>query len=128
MALRSHKELDVWQKAMKLVEEVYKITDQLPGEEKFSLTRQIRRAAVSVPANIAEGYGRFHRGDYIHHLSIAMGSLQELDTQIEIAVRLESIALADIRTALSLVEDVGKMLNRLVRSLTPGPYPRSPRS
>jgi len=78
----------------------------------------MQRAAVSIPANIAEGYGRSHRGDYLHHLSIAMGSLQELDTHIEIVRRLgllEDVALRDLRP---LGDEVGRLLTRLIQSLS----------
>jgi len=70
MALKTYRDLGGWQKSMDLVVAVYRLSKKLPADEKFGLTSQLRRAAVSIPANIAEGYGRKHRGDYIHHLSI----------------------------------------------------------
>ena len=75
--VKSYRDLLVWQKAMDLVEESYSVASQLPKTETFGLVSQIQRAAVSVPANIAEGHGRQHLGDYLHHLSIANGSLME---------------------------------------------------
>ena len=73
MAIRHYRDLEVWQKAMDLVEQVYRLAKALPPEERYGLTSQIQRAAVSIPANIAEGHGRLHRGDYVHHLSMARG-------------------------------------------------------
>jgi len=70
VALKTYRGLEVWQVSLKLVEEVYRVTRRLPEEEKFGLVSQMRRAAVSIPTNIAEGYGRSHRGDYLHHLSL----------------------------------------------------------
>ena len=78
-SVRSYKDLRVWKSALKLVGSVYKVTDRFPPEERFGLTSQLRRAAVSVVANIAEGNGRLHRAEYIHHLSIARGSLLEAE-------------------------------------------------
>ena len=118
MALRSYRELEVWQRAMDLVEAVYHLTEYFPGEEKFGLTSQIRRAAVSIPANIAEGYGRSHRGDYLRHLSIAKGSLSEG---------------SKLLPAGSLAQQAGQMLTRLIQSLrktqevSPEPESRNPR-
>lgn len=117
MALRSFKELIVWQRAMQLVEEIYRLTAKLPRQERFGLKSQMQRAAVSVASNIAEGYGRNHRGEYIHHLSIARGSLQELDTQLEIAVRLKFLQTTDAACSVLLLEETGKMLYQLNQSL-----------
>jgi len=79
-------ELIVWQKAMDLVTEIYKITATFPSEERFGLSSQARRAAVSIPSNIAEGHGRKTSGAYLNYLSIAYGSLMELETQLQIAL------------------------------------------
>ena len=86
-----YSELIVWQKAMDLVTEIYKITSTFPSDERFGLSSQARRAAVSIPSNIAEGHGRKATGAYVNHLSIAYGSLVELETQIQIAVRLNFV-------------------------------------
>ena len=88
MTIKSYQELTVWQKSMDLVEAIYLLAKKFPKEETFGLTSQIKRAVVSIPANIAEGYGRTHRGDYLHHLSIARGSLMEVETHLAIALRL----------------------------------------
>jgi four helix bundle protein len=117
MSLKTYKELKVWQKAMELVEEVYTIATHLPQQEQFGLKSQMCRAAVSIPANIAEGYGRMHRGDYLHHLSIAMGSLTELETHLEISTRLKYLKAAQLEKAGGLVEETSKMLTKLIQSL-----------
>ncbi len=113
-----YSDLVVWQKAMDLVTEIYKITATFPDEERFGLTSQARRAAISIPSNIAEGHGRKATGAYINHLSIAYGSLVELETQIQIAVRLnftqEDIAV----TLLNQMDEIGKMLTGLKKSLS----------
>jgi four helix bundle protein len=117
MPLKTYQELDVWQKAMDLVEQIYGLSGGFPGEEKFGLVSQIRRAAVSVPANIAEGYGRKHRAEYLHHLSMARGSLYEVETHLAIAVRLDFIAAEQVVAANDLITDVSKMLYRMIESL-----------
>jgi four helix bundle protein len=88
MDIKSHKDLIIWQRSMDLVESVYRITENFPARENFGLVSQMRRAAVSIPSNIAEGYGRQSTGNYSQFLSIARGSLLELETQIEISLRL----------------------------------------
>jgi four helix bundle protein len=116
-AIRSHRDLIVWQKAMDLVVTVYKISDQFPKTEIYGLTSQIRRAVVSVPANIAEGQGRRLVGEYINFLGNARGSLLEVDTHLEIAFRLDFI---DGETNLAVMEqlsEVRRLLNGLLRSL-----------
>jgi four helix bundle protein len=87
----NHKDLDVWKKSMDLVETIYKLTQTFPDAEKFGLTSQMRRAAVSIPSNIAEGAARKGDKELIHFLHIALGSLSELETQYLIAIRLEFI-------------------------------------
>jgi len=87
-AVKSHRDLIVWQRALELCTAIYKTTAGFPGEEKFGLVSQMRRAAVSIPSNIAEGHGRLTTSEYRHFLGIARGSLKELETQILIARRL----------------------------------------
>ena len=112
-----YSELVVWQKAMELVEEVYRLTQQFPNEEKFGLTSQIRRAAVSIPANIAEGHGRKYTNAYQNHLSIANGSLMELETLVQISNRLNMVNKVSQILVLQLTEEIGKMLAGLRKSL-----------
>ncbi|MBI1332424.1 MAG: four helix bundle protein [Armatimonadetes bacterium] len=103
----SFRKLIVWQKSMTLVEVVYRDTSKLPETEKFGLQAQMRRAAVSIPSNIAEGYGRSGTNEYLRFLDIAIGSLRELQTQIEISKRLEYLATDELETA---SDEVGKLL------------------
>lgn len=130
MSLKSYRDLEVWQKAMDLTELVYAITKQYPSDERFGLTSQSRKAAVSVPSNIAEGYGRTHRGDYLKFLSNARGSLCELETQLILAGRLKFATREAIIPAWSLCQQIGKMLLRLILKLAennhPKPQPKEP--
>jgi four helix bundle protein len=113
----SFRRLDVWNRAMQLVDEVYDLADALPSGENFVLKPQILRSAISVPSNIAEGSARLHVGEYIHHLSFSRGSLAELETQLEIAVRRKYIQSDDGQAAFASSTAVGQMLNRLIESL-----------
>jgi four helix bundle protein len=115
--LKSYRDLQVWQKAMDLVVAVYDVAANLPADERYGLRSQLQRAAVSIPANIAEGYGRFHRGDYLHHISIANGSLAEVETHLTLVVRLNLIAREDVLGVWKLAQEVGKMLRALQDSL-----------
>ncbi|MGL6074472.1 MAG: four helix bundle protein [Fimbriiglobus sp.] len=115
--LQSYRDLSVWQKAMDLVEMSYNITKRFPKEELFGLTNQLRRAAVSIPANIAEGYGRSHRPDYLRFLAIARGSLFELETHLILCGRLEYASREDLTPIWQTCQEVGKMLRRLIEVL-----------
>ncbi len=116
--IKSHRDLFVWQKGIDLVRAVYRHTKQFPADERFALTSQIQRAAVSVPANIAEGWGRDTTPAYVNFLRIARGSLAELDTLLIIAKGQDYI-LPDDYTAISAkAEEVSRLLNALIRSLT----------
>jgi four helix bundle protein len=117
MALQNYRELEVWQCGMDLVELVYTLTRSFPDDEKFGVISQLRRAAVSIPANIAEGYGRSHRGDYLRHLSIARGSLCEVETLLILAGRLRFMTREELNPAWTLCQRIGKMLRILIRSL-----------
>lgn len=107
----------VWQKAMDLVAECYRVASLLPKSEIYGLASQVQRAAVSVPANIAEGHGREHLGEYLHHLSIANGSLMELETHLLLLHRLSYLPINEVEPALALSDEIGKMLAGLTRSL-----------
>ena len=115
--LQSYKELVVWQKAMDLATLVYRLTESFPKREIYGLAAQLRRCGVSVPSNIAEGYGRSSRREYIQFLSIAQGSLKELETQAILARNLNYASAGQADLILSRAEVVGKLLGGLIRSL-----------
>lgn len=117
MAGKSYKDLLVWQKSMSLVTVVYGSIKVFPKEEMFGLTGQLRRAIVSVPSNIAEGQGRDSVKEFIHHLSIAYGSLMEVETQLQIAANLGYLNQPEVDKLLLLAAEVGRLLNGLSRSL-----------
>ena len=125
--VRSHKDLIVWQKAMDLAEHVYALAALLPPTEKYRMVDQLTRAAISVPANIAEGHGRSTRKDYAQFVSIAIGSLAETDTYLILCERLRFVTAAQLAPTMALVEEVRKMLNVLrVRLREPAPTHLTP--
>ena len=120
MTITSYRDLKVWQRAMDLVVESYELTKYLPQMEVYGLASQTRRAAVSIPANIAEGHGRDHLGDYLRHLSVANGSLMELETHLLIAQRLGYVSSDQVEPMLTGTAELGRMLAGLSRSLRRG--------
>jgi four helix bundle protein len=112
--MKPHTNLELWQQAMVLVQMVYEATSGFPREELFGLTNQMRRAAVSVPSNIAEGAGRGGEKEFLHFLNIAQGSLSELDTQIEIAGMLNFLRTDEL---LNQSDRVGRLLTGLIKKL-----------
>ncbi|HEV2245361.1 MAG TPA: four helix bundle protein [Terriglobia bacterium] len=117
MMVRGYRDLKVWQKAVDLVAASYRLCKSLPQSETFGLSSQIRRAAVSIPANIAEGHGRDHLGDYLRHLSVANGSLMELETHFIVAERLRFLSGSELDAVLEMTSEIGKMLAGLSQSL-----------
>jgi four helix bundle protein len=115
--LKNYKELKVWQKSYQLCLEIYRITIKFPGHEKFGLTSQIRRAVVSIPSNIAEGYGRRTTSDYIRLLHIAYGSNCELETQTMLSGDLDYVDRAILKDLEDKIHEVERMLNALIKSL-----------
>ncbi len=115
--ITSHKDLVVWQKSMDLVIGTYTLTDTLPSKEQFGLISQMRRAAISVPSNIAEGYERNSTGSYAQLLPMARGSLLELETQIELCIRLNYIKLIDSKNIQDNILEISKMLSSLISKL-----------
>lgn len=117
VTIESYRDLEAWRIAMDLATAVYQLTRSFPREEMFGLTAQSRRAAASVAANIAEGWGRDNTGDYVRFLRIAQGSLKELDTHLLIAERVLEVPEGHAREALELADRAGRILRGLIRSL-----------
>src|SRR5438128_12491384 len=117
MKTRSYKDLIVWQKGIALAKIVYRLTQNLPPEEKFGLVSQMRRAAVSIPSNITEGQARHTTGEFIQFISHAEGSVAELDAQLILATELHFCSVDDVQPASELTEDLRRMLNGLRRKL-----------
>ena len=115
MAVSNYQNLNVWQKAMDLAAEIYNLVKKLPKEELFSLSNQMRRAAVSIPSNIAEGNGRQTEGEFQHFLRIAKGSAAELETQLLICKKIGYLANTDINLAMDLLTEISKMITALMK-------------
>jgi four helix bundle protein len=111
--VKGHRDLVVWQKAMTLVTDVYQVTRSFPKDEVYGLTAQLRRAAVSVPSNLAEGHGRNSRKEFHHFVGQARGSLTELETQLEIAANLGYLSQANASELLGRASEIARMLNGL---------------
>ena len=116
MPIKSFRDLVVWQRAMTLVEHVYAATEHFPVSERYGLVAQLRKAAVSIPSNIAEGHAR-RTGHFRHHVNIALGSEAELQTQLELAYRLKLAPKAQVQPILDEAADVGRLLHGLERAL-----------
>jgi len=114
---RSYRELIAWQKAMTFVTEIYRVTQEFPRSELYGLTSQLRRAAVSVPSNIAEGQARFSQKEFHHSLSQARGSLAEIETQVSIAKELGYLPAAKASDLLSQEDELGRILNGLLSAI-----------
>ena len=117
MAIRTHRDLIVWQRAMELSVEVRRLAERLPPSERHAIGEQLRRSVTSIAANIAEGYGRVDRGDFRRFISIARGSLMETATFVELAVRMSYVTSANASRATSLMTEVGNMLTSLSKAL-----------
>ncbi|RED44931.1 four helix bundle protein [Seonamhaeicola aphaedonensis] len=115
--MKSYRDLIVWQKSIDLVTLVYKLVKQFPEDEKYSLISQLKRSSISIPSNIAEGYGRKYTNDYARFLQISRGSLFEMQTQLQIAVNLEFIDKDDLIDVVNLSVEIEKMLNVLIKKL-----------
>ena len=117
MGIASYRDLRVWQEAMAVAERAYLVTARFPKEEIYGMTSQIRRAAVSIAANIAEGYGRDHSGSFIQFLRMSQGSLKELETHLLLSARVSLVPTADVEPLLRQCDELGKMLRSLIRSI-----------
>ncbi|HJO93532.1 MAG TPA: four helix bundle protein [Victivallales bacterium] len=115
--IKTYRDLLVWQKSMDLVSEIYKTTKNFPREEQYGLISQIRRCAVSIPSNIAEGYGRNSSNDYIRFLQISVGSLYELQTQIEISYNLKYLLEESFKTIYEKTKELERMLSSMIKKL-----------
>ena len=117
MIVKSYKDLIIWKRSMDLVVSIYRITEDFPSKESFGLISQMRRASVSIPSNIAEGYGRQSTGSYAQFLSIARGSLFELETQIEICIRLNYFKKIESVNLLAEIIEISKMISSIISKL-----------
>jgi four helix bundle protein len=117
-AFKSYRDLEVWQRSMQLAKRIYQVTQSFPNEERFGLTNQLRRASVSVPSNLAEGHARFGPGDFSRFISIAMGSVAEIETQILLSTELGYVRAELSSELMTDLETVGKMLRGLAKSIT----------
>ncbi|HYD86595.1 MAG TPA: four helix bundle protein [Vitreimonas sp.] len=123
MTIRNYRDLAVWTKAMGVAKAVYALAELMPKKEEYRLTAQMIRAAISVPANIAEGRTRATRKDFAHFISIARGSTAELETLLMLAVDVAFLSARDVDPVLSDIEEVGRMLNALHAKLKATPNP-----
>ena len=117
MKIKIHKDLLVWQKSMNLAKSLYEIVQKLPKEEKYALSDQLRRASVSIPSNIAEGFGRHSPKDYAHFLSMARGSAFELETQLILCEQIHFLTNSDTKPLLDTISELTKMFNSLINKL-----------
>jgi len=117
MKIRSYKDLEVWKKSIDIVTKIYKVTNSFPKDEIYSLVSQLRRSAVSIPSNIAEGWGRNKTKEYIQFLRIARGSLLELETQLIISNNLSYLNKQNMDNFLIKIKEINKMLNALINIL-----------
>jgi four helix bundle protein len=117
IAINSYRDLKVWQEAMLLAEQAYHLTNSFPREEMYGMTAQVRRAAASVAANIAEGHGRENSGSFVQFLRMSQGSLKELETHLLLGCRVGLCVETDINPLMRRTSDLGKMLRSLIRSI-----------
>ena len=117
LRIESHRDLIVWQKSMDLAVAAYRLTASFPSDERYGMTSQIRRSGASIPANIAEGYGRESPGAYAQHLRVAQGSLKEFETHLELARRVGTVTTDAVAPLLNAADEIGKMLRSLIRSV-----------
>ena len=116
-SFKSYRDLEVWKRAMKLVKRIYQVTSRFPAEERFGLTNQIRRAAVSIPSNLAEGHARSGAAEFSRFISISMGSVAEVETQVLLSVDLSYSNGEQATEILTELDEIGKMLRGLSKSI-----------
>ncbi len=115
--IKTFRDLKIWQQSMELVTEIYRATSSFPEEEKYGLTSQLRRSSVSIPSNISEGFGRNSQGDFKRFVNISMGSLFELQTQIEVAKNLEFISKEIFENLYDNSREIERMMSSFIRTL-----------
>ncbi len=115
--IKTFRDLKIWQKSMELVTDIYRITSNFPDEEKYGLTSQLRRSSVSIPSNISEGFGRNSQGDFKRFVNISMGSLFELQTQIEVAKNLDFINKDIFEKIYDDTREIERMISSFLRTL-----------
>ena len=120
--MKSYRELKVWQTGIEIAHEVYRLAERLPHVERFGLVSQMKRAAISIPANIAHGHERETTNEFLHCISSAFGSIAELETHCYLAVRLGYVGMADCQGLLDQLDEQGKMLRGLQKALFAGRY------
>jgi len=117
MKIKSYKDLNIWKRSIEVVEDIYKMTKNFPKEEIYGLTSQLRRSAVSIPSNIAEGFARFHNKEYKQFLFISLGSCAELSTQIIISLQLKYLESKEADQLLNEIDEISKMTMSLIKKL-----------
>ena len=115
--IKTYRDLDIWKKGVEIVKEIYKITDRLPKHEIYCLSNQMRKAAISIPSNAAEGFKRYHNKEYKQFLYITLGSCAELETQLTIAKELDYIHQNEEKELLQNLDHLGRMITNLIKKL-----------
>jgi four helix bundle protein len=117
MAIETYRDLDIWKKGIEVVKDIYKLTEKFPRQEIYGLVSQMRRSAISIPSNVAEGFKRYHNKEYKQFLHITLGSCAELETQITIAKELKYIQQASEAALLEKLDHIGRMITNLLKKL-----------
>ena len=117
-SIQKYQQLTVWQKGMQLVKLIYLVTNTLPREELYGLSNQMRRAVISIPSNIAEGFGRYNTKEYLHFLRIARGSCYEVETQLQICTQINYLTEEETSAPLQLCNEINRMLNAMLTKLS----------
>ena len=124
-SIQRYQQLTVWQKGMQLVKLIYLVTNTLPREELYGLSNQMRRAVISIPSNIAEGFGRYNTKEYLHFLRIARGSCYEVETQLQICTQINYLTEEETSAPLQLCNEINRMLNAMLTKLSKKQSPSS---
>ncbi len=117
MAIETYRDLDIWKKGIEVVKDVYKLTEEFPKQETYGLISQLRRSAISIPSNVAEGFKRYHNKEYKQFLHMSLGSCGELETQITIANELKYIQESEEAILLEKLDHIGRMISNLLKKL-----------